>query len=191
MADWKLPTVTALFDTLHAMCNLLILPPENLRSVYSSHLLIHVFPFIIFMLTIFSSIFSTFFPFLIFPPYTFFLPSLTFPFFLFLNCFPSFFKLFFFISFLFKLFSTSPFSLIRYFIRLMPTVSIYCMVFLFFCFFFLNKVVCLDSVFRCNHSSQEKKLFEENVLSELCALVCLPVHSRGHKLVGDKFLLSD
>ena len=38
MADWKLPTVTALFDTLHAMCNLLILPPENLRSVYSSHL---------------------------------------------------------------------------------------------------------------------------------------------------------
>ena len=122
---------------------------------YVNHLFLHFF---------------NFFSFLIFPPYTFFLPSLTFPFFLFLNCFPSFFKLFFFISFLFKLFSTSPFSLIRYFIRLMPTVSIYCMVFLFFCFFFLNKVVCLDSVFRCNHSSQEKKLFEENVLSELCAL---------------------
>ncbi len=31
VADWKLATVTALFDTLHAMCNLLILPPENLR----------------------------------------------------------------------------------------------------------------------------------------------------------------
>ena len=32
MADWKLGVVTALFDTLHAMCNLLILPPENLRG---------------------------------------------------------------------------------------------------------------------------------------------------------------
>ena len=32
VADWKLPVVTALFDTLHAMCNLLILPPENLRG---------------------------------------------------------------------------------------------------------------------------------------------------------------
>jgi len=31
-ADWKLSTVTSLFDTLHAMCNLLILPPENLRG---------------------------------------------------------------------------------------------------------------------------------------------------------------
>ena len=32
VADWKLGVVTALFDTLHAMCNLLILPPENLRG---------------------------------------------------------------------------------------------------------------------------------------------------------------
>jgi len=32
VADWKLPMVTQLFDTLHAMCNLLILPPENLRG---------------------------------------------------------------------------------------------------------------------------------------------------------------
>ena len=32
VADWKLPVVTQLFDTLHAMCNLLILPPENLRG---------------------------------------------------------------------------------------------------------------------------------------------------------------
>ena len=32
VADWKLPIVTQLFDTLHAMCNLLILPPENLRG---------------------------------------------------------------------------------------------------------------------------------------------------------------
>ena len=32
VSDWKIGTVTALFDTLHAMCNLLILPPENLRG---------------------------------------------------------------------------------------------------------------------------------------------------------------
>ena len=32
VADWKLAMVTQLFDTLHAMCNLLILPPENLRG---------------------------------------------------------------------------------------------------------------------------------------------------------------
>jgi len=32
VADWKIPTVTALFETLHAMCNLLILPPANLRG---------------------------------------------------------------------------------------------------------------------------------------------------------------
>jgi len=32
VADWKQPTVTSLFDTLNAMCNLLILPPENLRG---------------------------------------------------------------------------------------------------------------------------------------------------------------
>jgi len=32
VSDWKVPTVTALFETLHAMCNLLILPPENLRG---------------------------------------------------------------------------------------------------------------------------------------------------------------
>ena len=32
VADWKLAVVTQLFDTLHAMCNLLILPPENLRG---------------------------------------------------------------------------------------------------------------------------------------------------------------
>jgi len=32
VADWKLPMITQLFDTLHAMCNLLILPPENLRG---------------------------------------------------------------------------------------------------------------------------------------------------------------
>merc|ERR1712083_758425 len=32
VADWKLGVVTALFDTLNAMCNLLILPPENLRG---------------------------------------------------------------------------------------------------------------------------------------------------------------
>jgi hypothetical protein len=29
--DFKVTSVNALFDTLHAMCNLLILPPENLR----------------------------------------------------------------------------------------------------------------------------------------------------------------
>ncbi|XP_023341495.1 exocyst complex component 5 [Eurytemora carolleeae] len=32
VSDWKVGTVTALFETLHAMCNLLILPPENLRG---------------------------------------------------------------------------------------------------------------------------------------------------------------
>jgi len=32
VADWKLGVVTALFDTLHAMCNLLILPPGNIRG---------------------------------------------------------------------------------------------------------------------------------------------------------------
>ena len=31
-AEFKVPAVNALFDTLHAMCNLLILPPENLRG---------------------------------------------------------------------------------------------------------------------------------------------------------------
>ena len=29
---WKVAAVNTLFDTLHAMCNLLILPPENLRG---------------------------------------------------------------------------------------------------------------------------------------------------------------
>ena len=29
---WKIVAVNTLFDTLHAMCNLLILPPENLRG---------------------------------------------------------------------------------------------------------------------------------------------------------------
>jgi len=29
---WKVAAVSTLFDTLHAMCNLLILPPENLRG---------------------------------------------------------------------------------------------------------------------------------------------------------------
>ena len=29
---WKVSAVNTLFDTLHAMCNLLILPPENLRG---------------------------------------------------------------------------------------------------------------------------------------------------------------
>ena len=32
MAEFKIPAINALFDTLHAMCNLLILPPENLRG---------------------------------------------------------------------------------------------------------------------------------------------------------------
>jgi len=32
VADFKVPAVNNLFDTLHAMCNLLFLPPENLRS---------------------------------------------------------------------------------------------------------------------------------------------------------------
>ncbi len=32
MAEFKVPSVNALFDTLHAMCNLLILPPVNLRG---------------------------------------------------------------------------------------------------------------------------------------------------------------
>ena len=29
---WKVAAVNTLFDTLHAMCQLLILPPENLRG---------------------------------------------------------------------------------------------------------------------------------------------------------------
>lgn len=32
VSEWKVVPVNALFDTLHAMCNLLILPPENLRG---------------------------------------------------------------------------------------------------------------------------------------------------------------
>ena len=32
VAQFKVASVNALFDTLHAMCNLLILPPENLRG---------------------------------------------------------------------------------------------------------------------------------------------------------------
>lgn len=32
VAEFKVSSVNALFDTLHAMCNLLILPPENLRG---------------------------------------------------------------------------------------------------------------------------------------------------------------
>ncbi len=32
MAEFKVPPVNALFDTLHAMCNLLILPAENLHG---------------------------------------------------------------------------------------------------------------------------------------------------------------
>ena len=32
VAEFKVPAVNNLFDTLHAMCNLLFLPPENLRS---------------------------------------------------------------------------------------------------------------------------------------------------------------
>lgn len=31
-AEFKVPAVNALFDTLHAMCNLLVLPPGNLRG---------------------------------------------------------------------------------------------------------------------------------------------------------------
>ncbi len=32
MGEFKVSSVNALFDTLHAMCNLLILPAENLRG---------------------------------------------------------------------------------------------------------------------------------------------------------------
>ena len=32
VADFKVAAVSHLFDILHAMCNLLILPPENLRN---------------------------------------------------------------------------------------------------------------------------------------------------------------
>ena len=32
VGEFKVTAVNALFDTLHAMCNLLILPPENLRG---------------------------------------------------------------------------------------------------------------------------------------------------------------
>ena len=32
VADFKVAALNNLFDTLHAMCNLLILPPENLRN---------------------------------------------------------------------------------------------------------------------------------------------------------------
>ena len=39
VAQFKVPKVVALFDTLHAMCNLLILPPENLRSAMQGDML--------------------------------------------------------------------------------------------------------------------------------------------------------
>jgi hypothetical protein len=32
VAEFKIGIVNSLFQTLHAMCNLLILPPENLRG---------------------------------------------------------------------------------------------------------------------------------------------------------------
>ena len=32
VADFKVPAVNTLFDTLHAMCNLLFMTPENIRS---------------------------------------------------------------------------------------------------------------------------------------------------------------
>lgn len=31
--EFKVPMVTALFDTLHALCNLLLVLPENLKQV--------------------------------------------------------------------------------------------------------------------------------------------------------------
>ena len=34
-SDFQVPSVNALFDTLHAMCNLLILPAANLRGAMS------------------------------------------------------------------------------------------------------------------------------------------------------------
>ena len=30
---WKVPHVTALFETLHSLCNLLLVLPDNLRQV--------------------------------------------------------------------------------------------------------------------------------------------------------------
>lgn len=32
-AEFKLPLISQLFDTLHALCNLLVVPPENLKQV--------------------------------------------------------------------------------------------------------------------------------------------------------------
>ena len=36
VAEFKVPAVNKLFDTLHAMCNLLFLPPENIKGGNSS-----------------------------------------------------------------------------------------------------------------------------------------------------------
>lgn len=33
VADFKVPLVTQLFDTLHALCNLFVVAPENLKQV--------------------------------------------------------------------------------------------------------------------------------------------------------------
>jgi len=32
-AEFKLPLINQLFDTLHALCNLLVVAPENLKQV--------------------------------------------------------------------------------------------------------------------------------------------------------------
>jgi hypothetical protein len=47
--EFKVPLVNTLFDTLHALCNLLLVKPENLKQVCTGDQLVrtrHVFFFI-------------------------------------------------------------------------------------------------------------------------------------------------
>lgn len=38
---WKIPEVSKLFESLHALANLLVVVPENLNEACSSQLLVH------------------------------------------------------------------------------------------------------------------------------------------------------
>lgn len=45
MKELRSPLVTTLFDILHALCNLLLVKPENLKQVCTGETLVHMLTF--------------------------------------------------------------------------------------------------------------------------------------------------